>query len=165
MIAGIEKIGIWLDIAARRLTQLCVGVMVVVVTLQVIWRYFLRNPIFWAEELARYGLVWMTFIGAAVALRAAQLACMDLLVNLLPAGTKRVVSVTSSLACFALLLFLFWYSVKLVGQPSVVAQMSPAMRVPMSYIYLAMPVGLGLMSIQSLLQLLSAILGKENKQP
>jgi TRAP-type C4-dicarboxylate transport system permease small subunit len=160
MIVGIERIGIWLDLAARRLTQLCVGVMVVVVTLQVVWRYFLKSPIFWAEELARYGLVWMSFIGAAVALRAGQLACMDLLVNLFPAAIKRVVVVIVTLTSFALLLFLFWYSLVLVGQPSVVAQRSPAMRVPMYYVYLAMPVGLGLMAIQSFLQLLHGILRK-----
>ena len=52
-------------------------------------------------------------------------------------------------ACLALLVFLFCYSVDLVGQPSVLSQRSPAMRVPMCYVYLAMPVGLGLMSIQS----------------
>ena len=102
----------------------------------------------------------MTFIGAAVSLRAGQLACMDLVVNLFPVKIKRAIITVANLASFILLLLMLYYSVILVGEPSVVAQRSPAMRITMSYIYLAMPIGLGLMVTQSLLQLFSGIIGK-----
>lgn len=160
MLGFVMKLGQFVDKVARGLTQLCVAIMVVAVVLQVIWRYFLGNPIIWAEELARYALVWMTFIGAAVALRAGQLACMDLVVNLFPVKIKRAIITVANLASFILLLLLLYYSVILVGEPSVVAQRSPAMRITMSYIYLAIPIGLGLMVTQSLLQLFSGIIGK-----
>ena len=160
MLGFVMKLGQFVDKVARGLTQLCVAIMVVAVVLQVIWRYFLGNPIIWAEELARYALVWMTFIGAAVALRAGQLACMDLVVNLFPVKIKRAIITVANLASFILLLLMLYYSVILVGEPSVVAQRSTAMRITMSYIYLAMPIGLGLMVIQSLLQLFSGIIGK-----
>lgn len=160
MLGFVMKLGQFVDKVARGLTQLCVAIMVVAVVLQVIWRYFLGNPIIWAEELARYALVWMTFIGAAVALRAGQLACMDLVVNLFPVKIKRAIITVANLASFILLLLMLYYSVILVGEPSVVAQRSPAMRIIMSYIYLAMPIGLGLMVTQSFLQLFSGIIGK-----
>jgi C4-dicarboxylate transporter DctQ subunit len=134
--------------------------MAVVVTMQVIWRYFLGNPLVWAEELARYALVWMTFIGAAVALRAGQLAAMDLVVTRFPPKVQKHINFLASLASCVLLAFLFYCSVNLVGMPSVLMQKSPAMRLPMSYVYMALPLGLGLLLLQSILALVSGLCRK-----
>lgn len=40
-------------------------VIVGLVVLQVVTRYLLAHPPLWSEEMARYALVWLTFIGAA----------------------------------------------------------------------------------------------------
>ena len=160
MLAAMDRIGKLLDKLARWLTQATVGIMVVVVTIQVIWRYFLDNPLIWAEELARYALVWMTFIGAAVALRSGLLVCMDLVVTRFPQSVQKWVAVVVALANSALLALLFVYSISLVNLPSVLTQKSPAMRIPMAYVYYALPIGLGLLTAQSLLQLVSNLTRK-----
>src|SRR5512137_879284 len=58
----------------RKLTQLVEWMLValsalifVVVFLQVLFRYLLRQPLFWSEELPRYLLIWMCFLAAALA--------------------------------------------------------------------------------------------------
>jgi TRAP-type C4-dicarboxylate transport system permease small subunit len=160
MLSLMDRIGKIFDILARRLTQISVAVMAVAVTAQVIWRYFLGNPIIWAEELARYALVWMTFIGAAVALRSGQLAAMDLVVTRFPPGAQRWINVFVSLVNCVLLAFLLYCSINLVGMPSVVAQKSPAMRVPMSYVYMALPIGMGLLLLQSFFRMVTGICRK-----
>lgn len=158
---ALETIGRYIDQVAKTLTQICVAIMTVIVTLQVFFRYFLGNPIFWAEELARYSLVWMTFIGAAVGLRAGMLACMDLLVaQFSPPVRKWFAVLVIALNC-ALLGFLFYYSIELVGLPSLTSQKSPAMKLPMSYVYAAMPIGLALMLLQSFVQLVETLAGKK----
>jgi hypothetical protein len=43
--------------------------MTVVVAVQVFFRYVLNQSLFWSEELARYLLVWLSFLGASVAYR------------------------------------------------------------------------------------------------
>jgi TRAP-type C4-dicarboxylate transport system permease small subunit len=43
------------------------ALMTLVVVVQVIARYVLNHSLFWSEELARYLLVWLTFLGASVA--------------------------------------------------------------------------------------------------
>ena len=46
----------------------CLGLtMTVIVVAQVFARYVLNNSLFWSEELARYCLVWISFLGASVA--------------------------------------------------------------------------------------------------
>lgn len=157
----IDKIGKMLDILARRLTQFCVAIMAITVTIQVIWRYFLNDPLIWAEELTRYALVWMTFIGAAVALRAGQLACMDLVVTLFPPKVRRWIHAFVSLINCFLLSFLLYYSLNLIVAPGVVAQKSPAMQVPMPYVYLALPIGMGLLLLQSFFQMVNGLCRKE----
>ncbi len=160
MLSLVDRIGKVLDIVARRLTQITVAVMAVAVTAQVFWRYFLGDPIIWAEELARYALVWMTFIGAAVALRSGQLAAMDLVVTRFPPGAQRWINAFVALVNSILLAFLFYCSINLVVMPSVVAQKSPAMRVPMSYVYLSLPIGMGLLLMQSFFQMVKSVCGK-----
>ena len=46
--------------------SLVMTVMLVVVTLQVWYRFVLNDPLAWSEELARYLFVWSSFIGSAV---------------------------------------------------------------------------------------------------
>jgi TRAP-type C4-dicarboxylate transport system permease small subunit len=41
--------------------------MAVIVAAQVFSRYILNQSLFWSEELARFLLVWLTFLGASVA--------------------------------------------------------------------------------------------------
>ncbi len=153
--------GKMLDRIARLLVQLTVAVMAVTVTMQVIWRYFLKDPLMWAEELARYGLVWMTFIGAAVSLRSGQLACVDLLVTQLPKQWEKVVKNIVIVLNTVLLTFLFYYSIGMINLPSVTSQLSPALRIPMNIVYLGVPLGMGLMLLQSLLLLVDRANGSE----
>lgn len=156
-------IGKSLDKIARWLVQITVAVMTVTVTMQVIWRYFLKNPLMWAEELARYGLVWMTFIGAAVALRSGELACVDLLITKLPKQWKKAVTYIVIVLNTILLAFLLYFSIEMIGLPSVTNQVSPALRIPMNLVYLGVPLGMGLVLLQSLLLLLNTVTGGEGK--
>lgn len=51
----------------------------VVVSLQVIYRYFFDSALSWSEEMARLSLVWMTFIGAAAVTREGGHITVDIL--------------------------------------------------------------------------------------
>lgn len=149
-----EKLATWLTIIS-------VGVMALAVLAQVVMRYFFQNPLVWGDELAKYALAYMTFIGASVALRKGELACMDLAVDKLPASWKKPVAVVVMLLNMALIVFLLVCAVNLVGQRSVLTQSSPAMGVPMQYVYACMPVGLFLMAVQAALCLIDLISGRK----
>jgi TRAP-type C4-dicarboxylate transport system permease small subunit len=53
--------------------------MTAIVILQVFYRYALNHSLFWSEELARYLLVWLTFLGATVAYRRHMHPSVDVL--------------------------------------------------------------------------------------
>ena len=60
-----------LSLRCNRLVEFGVGLlsltMTVVVVAQVFSRYLFNHSLFWSEELARYLLVWLTFLGSTVA--------------------------------------------------------------------------------------------------
>ena len=73
------------------------AVMVVLVFGNVFLRYGFNSGITISEELSRWLMVWLTFLGAVVALREHAHLGVDTLVQALPAAGKRVCFVASYL--------------------------------------------------------------------
>ena len=63
-----------------------------IVFLQFFTRYVLNDSVAWTEEIARYGLIWVTFIGAVMVTRRNSHIAVALLPNLLPAWAGRACS-------------------------------------------------------------------------
>lgn len=112
--------------------------MVVVVFLQVLFRFALDQPLAWTEELARYLLVWITFLGSGYAMSVKAHPSVELLYERANGMVKRVMMVLST----AVILFFFWQiivkSFEFIQRSMV--QTSPALQIPMGYIYTAIPI-------------------------
>src|SRR3954468_23193424 len=60
-----------------------------IVFLQFFTRYVLNDSLAWTEEIARYGLMWLTFIGGAVVTRKKAHIAVELVSNLMGPGPLR----------------------------------------------------------------------------
>ena len=58
--------------------------MTLVILVQVFFRYVLNNSFPWSEELARYLMVWMTFLTLPVVSRLGQHAALEIILGSLP---------------------------------------------------------------------------------
>jgi len=128
-----------------RSLELLLMVVVVVLVLDVLWqvftRFILKNPSTWTEELAVFMLIWVSLLGAAVALgRGAHLG-IDYFVGKLPARTRLVTEVFAFL-CIALFSFtvMILGGIELVTNTLRLEQISPAINVKVGYVYLAIPI-------------------------
>ena len=83
---------------------LCLAVMVVLVFGNVVLRYAFNSGIAFSEELSRWLLVWMTFLGAIVALREHAHLGVDTLLLMLPPLGRRICFLVS----YLLMLFASW---------------------------------------------------------
>jgi len=83
------------------------AVMVVLVFGNVVLRYGFNSGITVSEELSRWMFVWITLLGAIVALRDHGHLGVDMVVNLLPAWGKKACLIASHLAMLGLLGILF----------------------------------------------------------
>jgi TRAP-type C4-dicarboxylate transport system permease small subunit len=152
LIDGMNRVLGWLLAAL-------LAVISVVVFLQVLVRFVLTAAgidisASWTEELARYLLCWMVFLGAAYGCRKAQLMALDFAVSKLPGAFGQVARYLALLAClgfFLLLIQVGWAFVEF-GR----SEASPVMRLPMHWIYAAIPVGAALMVVNTLGLMLEA---------
>jgi TRAP-type C4-dicarboxylate transport system permease small subunit len=97
----------WIDLYCRALGALmvlCLTLMVLMVFTNVVLRYAFNSGINVSEELSRWLFVWMTFMGAVVALRQRGHLGTDMLVARLSVRGKRAVL---GLA-YVLMLFCCW---------------------------------------------------------
>jgi len=108
-------------------------------------RYFADVAFVGGAELARYLMVWLTFLGSYLLVRVQRHIVVDLLINAVPPGTRRIMMLIISLVGAVLtgyLAFLGWRLTSLIFGTGQVMSSLPIMR---GWIYLSVPVGCGLM--------------------
>ena len=88
----------------KLLTVLCLALMVILVFGNVVLRYGFNTGITVSEELSRWAFVYVTFLGAIVAMREHAHLGVDSLVKRLPPLGKKICLVVSQL----LMLFATW---------------------------------------------------------
>lgn len=86
------------------LIVLCLALMVVLVFGNVVLRYVFNSGIAVSEEISRWLMVWLTFLGAVVALREHSHLGIDTLVRALPPLGKRICFVLS----YGLMIYADW---------------------------------------------------------
>jgi TRAP-type C4-dicarboxylate transport system permease small subunit len=129
------------DLAMKRLSKgieamlgLMLAVMVALVFGNVVLRYGLNSGIAISEEISRYIFVWMTFLGAIVALREHSHLGVDSLVRKLPRKGKLFCAVVSDMLMLFAVALLFQGSWKqaVINYPT----KSPVAEISMAYLYL-----------------------------
>lgn len=116
--------------------------MVVVGTMQVLWRYVLEQSLSCSEELMRYLYVWATMLGVGAAIRRKSFACIDSFLDFVGAksfSVKRIMQVVS----FIIQIFVFGLLIIFGTQFMMrgLAQTSPSLPISMACVYAAFPVG------------------------
>ena len=135
----LSRLSLWLNLIAEVVCCFILLAMTIVVTLQVVCRYLLGASLPWSEELARYLLVWMTFLGGSIALKREAHMGIQGLVDKLSPGVQRLVKLFTHLTVFGFLCLatLKGFQLALFNMN----QYSPAMRIPMGLVYFAIPTG------------------------
>ncbi|PTW45630.1 TRAP transporter small permease [Rhodovulum kholense] len=117
--------------------------LIAVITLQIVSRVAF-TAVGWTEEVARFLLIGLTFLGAALAWQRHRHIAVGVLVERLPDGARRAATALALVIAVAFLISLVW-----VGQTYMMMQSfqkSAALRLPMSYVYAIIPVSAGLMA-------------------
>lgn len=94
----------WYFRGLRMFIAACLALMVVLVFGNVVLRYAFNSGITVSEELSRWLFVWLTFVGAIVALRDHAHLGVDSLVSRLPPWGKKACFILSNL----LMLYCVW---------------------------------------------------------
>lgn len=118
---------------------LFIGIAFISLCLQVFSRFVLQLPMTWSEELSRYLLIWSTFLSASIAVRYQQLIRIEVVNTIFPRKIKIAVGFIAFVITSVFCGVVIYYGMGLLN--IVHAQTSPALRIPMSIPYSAIPVG------------------------
>jgi TRAP-type C4-dicarboxylate transport system permease small subunit len=137
----------WLDYACGGICVVCVAGMVILTGLQIVCRLWF-TALAWSEELTRYLMVWATFLGAGCVYRRSGHISVTVVRALFPASCQKAMVICCHLLCGVFFLAAVSYGIDYMGMQS--RQLSAALRIPMSWVYLAIPIGCGIMALNVL---------------
>lgn len=124
---------------------------------QVVARYVFQAPFFWSDELARYSYVWMAFITAAYVASKREHIRVDVLHAALGRRGQRVVDVFASLVVVVTCLLLVYGSWNWLMTN--VRPRSPALRMPLVWLYGVVWAAFILIALHSLVDLARRLVG------
>ena len=115
-----------------------------IVFLQFFTRYVLNDSLAWTEEIARYGLMWLAFIGGAVVTRKKSHIAVELLSNLMAPGPLRAALLALvDAVTLGFLGLLAYFSVTIIERMH--NQTMTVVELPMSIVYAGVGLGCFLM--------------------
>jgi TRAP-type C4-dicarboxylate transport system permease small subunit len=124
--------------------------MAVMVFANVALRFLTDHSIVWVEEVSRYLMIWLTFLGAGLVLRYGGHIGIDTLQSAFPRHGFAI-----RVAIYALLLAFFGTMLWLGSRYAILAwaQTTPVMQIPIGVVYLAIPIGFGLLMLHLVLMM------------
>ena len=153
----------WMSIAvnklAGRISILFFIGMTLIVWAQIFFRFILGDGIVWAEEIAKFMMVWMALMGAAVVFFEKGHIAINFFIS--NRASLRYIKMFHALLSAVLFALLIYYGINYAkfGLRSI----SPASGITRFWPYLAIPVGGGFLLFQSIVQFLHLLLFQKRK--
>lgn len=129
----------WILGANRAAMILALAAMSAIVFVNVALRYLTAESIVWAEEVARYLMVWLTCLGIGPLIRIGGHVAIDNLQDALPPPAARVLRLLVAGIVLAFCVFLVWIGWRFAMRTMV--QTTPVLEIPFGYVAAAIPVG------------------------
>jgi tripartite ATP-independent transporter DctM subunit len=142
----------WLGATVEAIAALLVLAEICVLFAGVTARYVFHQPLVWSDELASILFLWLSMLGAAVALRRGEHMRMTALVNTVPAAKRAMLDALALAASLAFLALVAWPAIDYASEESFIV--TPALEISNAWRAAAIPVGVGLMIAMALLRLL-----------
>jgi C4-dicarboxylate transporter DctQ subunit len=112
----------------------------VVAIIQVVARYVFNNSLYWSEELILYALITMSFLAASMGVRHSAHISVEAVYAFVGPRTARVLRMIAAVLGIVFAGSLVYYGWRLYLNTSEMGQLSPAMQIPVAYVYLSIPI-------------------------
>ncbi len=124
------------------LTQLLILSAVAAGFYQVVARFILQSPADWSEAWTRAALIWTVMLGVSLAFRQGAMLSVEMLHSLLGARNKRWLEHIILIITVGFLGFMAWVGGQMTWR--VRFQTMPSLEMSISWIYIAIPIGMTL---------------------
>ncbi|MGL6315030.1 TRAP transporter small permease [Vibrio sp. WXL103] len=159
MLSLFQRVRVLLDRTILSLCGIAIIVLVVTVTWQVFSRYVLNDPSSFTDELARYTMIWFGLFGASYLFGKNGHLAITLFIGSVHKKIRNYCHLLIHLVSFS-----FIYLAMIKGGMQLISrtmlQTSPALQIPMAYVYFILPLSGTIMLIYLTLNTLEMFVSK-----
>jgi TRAP-type C4-dicarboxylate transport system permease small subunit len=155
---AIKKASDFVDKIGSFLVILTMVGMVFFTSIQIIARVFFE-ALSWSEEITRYLLVWSTFIGAGCVYKRGGHINVSFIQERFKGKANKYVRILVNLVCIAFFVIAVYFGIIYMMKQG--AQRSPAMGIKMNLMYMAIPMGCGVMLLHAISAIAEIFIAKE----
>ena len=129
---------------------------------QIIFRYFFSIGLSWADELSRYSLVWVVFLGGSVAIEAIEDTAVTFIKQKLPEKLVKIIMLIFRIMIVIFMCLLFKTGLKFTEMGSKTQTLALG-GITLYWPYMAIPVGSILMAFNYLVKILCQLLPQKKE--
>lgn len=147
-----EKLSTILDKITLTTASILLVFIAVIVNWGVFCRYVLFAPLPWSEQIPKYAMIWMGFLGASVGISRNRHIGFDILVARLPSVFRKLIIIAGRILILFFLVMITIYGVSFAFAVGFSSN-APMLPIPMFYLFLAVPIGGIFMTLQATIKL------------
>lgn len=123
-------------------------IMSIIIFVQVVMRYAFGSSLTWSEELARYLFIWLVYFAVSYTAHKEKHIRIDAAINLYPKKLRPYIEILSEIIVLCFAVFIAVTGVTVFQKIAWSGQVSPAIGLPMQFVYAAPLVGFVLTAIR-----------------
>lgn len=138
---------------------------VAIVVMQIIWRYILRDPLSWTDQMARFLFIWMTMLGIPVLFNRNILMSFDILQNKMNEKNHNFLKIALRVLGLFFCVSYFFFSLQLCMKSA--GNYFAGIKIPYNALYSAQPVCcvlLALVQSAQIVEIVGQLRGKGEKK-
>lgn len=182
---SVSRYGKIIDEIEETSIAICLGLMTIITFANVVARYVFESNILWALELTVFLFAWLVLMGSSYAVKKHIHIGVDVVINMVSPGTRKIMALISVTAClaFSILLLIgswnYWYpfaterawlETQDIPMPEMFMFLADWMnegeeyeKIPRFIPYMALPLGLALLTFRFLQLAWSIVKGDIDK--
>jgi tripartite ATP-independent transporter DctM subunit len=141
----------WLGATVETIAAGLLLIEIAILLAGVVSRYVLHHPLVWSDELASILFLWLSMLGAVIALRRGEHMRMTGLIGYVSPGVRAFLDVIATMAPLALLTLMLHPAFDYASEEAIIV--TPALEISNAWRAAAIPVGMTLMTISAAIRL------------
>jgi TRAP-type C4-dicarboxylate transport system permease small subunit len=124
------------------------ALIVVTIFVEVFRRFVLSYSSIWAEEIARYAFIYVSWVGASAAIKERAHIRIDLILPLLGDRGRALIMILGDLVTIVLAVLAFWWSLESVLVSVKFGSVTHGLRISLAWFLAAVPLGFAMMLVR-----------------
>lgn len=146
-----KKIAKWLNENLEiYISIILISSMTMLIFIQVVMRYVFKNSLSWSEELARYMFVWLIYLSISYGAKIRKHIKIEAFMKMFPEKGRKYIVIMGDCLFLIFAIIIVITSSELVQKQIMLGQTSPALHIPMAFIYAAPMVGFAMTAFRQI---------------